>query len=191
MKGLREAGWRWPLWSWRNLTITAAAAALLMAALGHLSAEGAPKSDVGKATAATSVARAGVPDGTPAPLSSLRSETREVAPVAGEGPEDIAVAFVQAWARPDAEVEEWRAACQALSTNAFASALQSMPSASMPASRVLGASEILERDSASAMVRVPTDGGAVHVDLQHVAKEWRVAGIQPEGLSTSASGPVG
>ena len=191
MNGFREAGWRWPLWSWRNLAITAFVVALLLAALGRLTAEGAPRPDASQATAATSVARPAVPGSTPAPSASLGSATPEVVPVAGEAPEDVAVAFVKAWARPDAEVEEWRAACQALSTGTFASALEAVPSASVPASRVLGASEILERSSRRAVVRVPTDGGAVHVELERAAEGWLVAGIEPEGLSPSASGPVG
>ncbi|MFQ6170959.1 hypothetical protein ACK8HX_05075 [Oryzobacter sp. R7] len=108
-------------------------------------------------------------------------------PVMPELPEEVAVAFVRAWARPDAAIEEWQARCQALSTPDFALELDAASSVAVPASRVVGDTEVLRRSEGAASVRVPTDGGAVHVALELTAAGWRVDGIEPEALGTLAS----
>ena len=127
----------------------------------------------------------------PSPRQSAASAspTPSTTPVTPESPEEVAVAFVRVWARPDAADEEWQASCQALSTTRFASALDAATSAAVPASRVDGETEVLRRSDGAASVRVPTDGGAVHVALQQTPAGWRVDGIEPEELSvvTSAS----
>ena len=188
MSGIHEVGWwRWPLWSWRNLAVTVLGAAVLVAGLGRVSggSEG-----VAPAAGALEVAgtASGAPSPSPPPSARSGSPTPSVTQLPSESPEDVAVAFVGVWARPDAEVGEWRASCQAISTPRFAATLDAASSAAVPASRVVGDTEILERSDASARVRVPTDGGAVHVALERTPAGWRVDGIEPEELNvTSAS----
>ena len=180
MSDLREVGWwRWPLWSWRNLVVTVVGAAVLVAGLGRVSGE----SEV-VAPEARALEVAGTASGTPSPSPPPSATSVPRAPSAtrlpSESPEDVAVTFVGVWARPDAELEEWRASCQAISTPRFAATLDAASSATVPASRVVGDTEILERSDASARVRVPTDGGAVHVGLERTSAGWRVDGIEPE-----------
>jgi hypothetical protein len=187
MSGIREVGWwRWPLWSWRNLAVTVMAAAMLVVGLGRVSggsehvAPGGRALEVGGTVSGAS---------TPSPPASAApaSPAPSVSPAALESPEDVAVAFVGMWARPDAEVEEWRANCKALSTPRFATILDAASSAAVPASRVVGKTEVLERSAVSARVRVPTDGGAVHVALERIAGGWQVDGIEPEELIVASA----
>ena len=185
MSGIREVGWwRWPLWSWRNLAVTVLGAAVLVAGLGRVSGgaggggtrgESAPGGGHGIRCSLTF----------PSAIGRVRITNAERHPGDSESPEDVAVAFVGMWARPDAEVEEWRASCKAVSTPRFAAILDAASSAAVPASRVVGDTEILERSDASARVRVPTDGGAVHVALERTPAGWRVDGIEPEELNAA------
>jgi hypothetical protein len=189
MNAIREVGWwRWPLWSWRNLAVTVIGAALLVAGVGRLS-EGGGSESVAAEPAATDTADPASIASSASPRQSTASAlpTPSTTPVSPESPEEIAVAFVRVWARPDAAVEEWQASCQALSTTRFASALDDASSATVAASRAVGDTEVLRRSASAASVRVPTDGGAVHVALQRTALGWRVDGIEPEELSTVTS----
>ena len=188
MKGIREVGWwRWPLWSWRNLAVTVIGVALLVAGFGRLSEGVGSEAAIAEPSAVRPVDTApDAPDQSSRPSAPSPSPTRST-PGTPVSPEDVAVAFVRAWARPDAEIEEWQASCQALSTPRFASALDAASSAAVPVSRVVGDTEILHATDGTASVRVPTDGGAVHVVLELTATGWRVDGIEPEELSTFAS----
>ena len=132
MSGIREVGWwRWPLWSWRNLAVTVMGAAVLVAGLGRVSG-----GSEGVAPEARALEVAGTASGAPSPSppasAASASPAPSVTPAALESPEDVAVAFVGMWARPDAEVEEWRASCKALSTPRFAAILDAASSAAVP-----------------------------------------------------------
>jgi len=185
MSGFHEVGWwRWPLWSWRNLAVTVLGAVVLVAGLGRVSGgsgEMAPEPGSIEATATASDA----PSSSSSPLGTSPALSPSATGIPPESPEDVAVVFVRAWARPDAEVEGWRASCQAISTPRFAATLDAASTAAVPASRVVGDTEILERSDTSARVRVPTDGGAVHVALEWTSAGWRVDGIEPEQLNAA------
>lgn len=185
MSGIREVGWwRWPLWSWRNLAVTVLGAAVLVAGLGRVSGGSeVVKSEAGALEAAGTAS--GTPSLSPPPPAASATPKPSPTGVPSESPEDVAVAFVGVWARPDAEIGEWRASCQTISTPRFAATLDAVSSAAVPASRVVGDTEILERSDASARVRVPTDGGAVHVALERTSAGWRVDGIEPEELNAA------
>lgn len=185
MSGIHEVGWwRWPLWSWRNLAVTVMAAVMLVACLGRVSGGSERVAPEGRAVEAAASASGAPAPSAPAWAASA-SPAQSVAPVTLESPEGVAVAFVGLWARPDAAVEEWRSSCKALSTPRFAAILDAASSAAVPASRVVGDTEVLERSEASARVRVPTDGGAVHVALERTSAGWLVDGIDPEELTVA------
>ena len=106
-------------------------------------------------------------------------------------PDDVSLAFVQAWARPDADDAAWRTQCSAYATDRFAQVLSTATSRAVSASRAIGGGEIIERNEAEATVRVVTDGGAVLVRLLHEGKEWRVDGIELEQSSALAGASGG
>lgn len=177
--------WRWPLWSWRNLAVTLLVAATLLGALGRVSAMGdpAPKG------APDPVMSTASPEGQPALSSAPYAPTASTAS-AERGPDDVALAFVGAWARPDADIVIWRSECASLATSRLAMVLESSSSASVPSSRALGTTEIVERSEAAARVRVPTDGGAVLVSLERVGTEWQVDDIRPEASAAVTGSPL-
>lgn len=188
MTGSREAGWwRWPLWSWRNLTATLLGAAMLVTGLGRISG-GSEVVDSQAGLHEVTVTVSGAPSPSRSPMATSTSSTSSGTPGVRESPEAVATDFVRMWARPDADVEAWRASCQAMSTARFASVLDAASSAAVPASRVVGDTEVLERSEASSLVRVPTDGGAVLVRLERTSAGWRVDGIEPEELDMRLAG---
>ena len=143
---MKSGWWRWPLWSWRNLAVTVMASVMLVACVGRLSGGSERVSPEGRAVEAAARASGAPAPSAPASAASS-SQAQSVAPATLESPEEAAVAFVGMWARPDAEVEEWRASCKALSTPGLAAILDAASSAAVPASRVVGDTEILERSA--------------------------------------------
>ena len=159
----------------------------IVAGIGRLSAGIGSEAATARSIA---VRTQGTPSDAPAqssPPSVPPSSPTPSIPATPESPEEVAVAFVRTWARPDAAIEGWQARCQALSTQRFASELDLASSAAVPASRVVGDTEVLRRSEGAALVRIPTDGGAVHVALELTAAGWRVDGIDPEALGGPAS----
>ncbi|QIM22015.1 hypothetical protein G7075_14170 [Phycicoccus sp. HDW14] len=185
MTGGRIEWWRWPLWSWRHLAVTLLVAATLLAALGRVSTLGdpAPKG------APDPVMSTASPEAQPGSSSAPYAPTASTA--AGEtGPDDVALAFVRTWARPNADITTWRSECASFATGRLAKVLESSSSASVPSSRALGSADIVERSEAAARVRVPTDGGAVLVSLERVRTEWRVDDIGPEPPPALTGSPL-
>lgn len=177
MAGNPSGLWRWPLWSWRHLTITLAAAALILLGVGRVTATG--HDDVPRSTAASHPEPAlalSTPTGRDMPSATAPSPD---APVLAE-PEGVALAFVRVWAQPDAPDAEWRAACGSFATEAFARSLNTSSSTAVPASRVAGSVATQARSDGRALVRVPTDGGAVLVGLVQADGRWRVDSLAPE-----------
>lgn len=177
MNSDRPEWWRWPLWSWRNLAVTLLVATTLVGALGRGSARGEPTVEGAPATKMTPVSSVGRSSSSDAPSAS-RPRPTPSSPRAA--PEDVAFAFIEAWARPGADVDSWRSECSSFATARFTRLLGESASASVPASRALGDAETVERFGASARVRIRTDGGAVLVSLERVRSEWLVDGVEPE-----------
>lgn len=180
--------WRWPLWSWRNLAVTLLVATTLVGALGRVSALGEPTVDEAPATETTPLSSVGRSSSSNAP-SALRPGPTPSSSRAT--PLDVALAFTEAWARPDADVDSWRSECSSFATARFIRLLSESSSASVPASRALGSAATVERSATSARVRVPTDGGAVLVSLERVRAEWLVDGIEPEESPALVDRPMG
>src|SRR5438132_1157137 len=113
MNGIREVGWwRWPLWSWRNLGVTAIAAVLLVGGVGRISdGVGSEAATPGPGAVRTTDTPSHAPAQSAQPSVPPSSDTPS-APVPLDLPEEVAVAFVRAWARPNAANEEWRMRCQ-------------------------------------------------------------------------------
>lgn len=183
----RPEWWRWPLWSWRNMAITAAAASLVFAGVGRVSAMGHTSST----PASTPTAAAPATRSAPAPLPSSGSPAEAAEAAALVRPDEVGLAFVQAWARPDADDAAWRTQCSAYATGRFATVLSTATSGAVAASRAVGDGEILERTESEATVRVATDGGAVLVRLLPERGTWRVDGIEPEQSSALAGASRG
>lgn len=187
MTGGGPEWWRWPLWSWRNMGLTAVAASLVFAGAGRVPSMG----DSLSSTASTPRAAAPATHFAPPPMPSSGSPAETAERAAPVRPDEVGLAFVQAWARPDADDAAWRSQCSAYATDRFAKVLSTATSGAVAASRAVGDGEIIERTESEATVRVATDGGAVLVRLLPERETWRVDGIEPEQSSALAGASRG
>jgi uncharacterized iron-regulated membrane protein len=97
-------------------------------------------------------------------------------------PRPLATKFVTAWARPDLTTDQWWEGINAARPDeSLAQALGTTDPATVPATKVVGAAEVLEQTDGEARVEVTTDGPTVIVYLTLVDNVWYVANILPGG----------
>ena len=113
---------RWPLWSWRNLTVTVvvflASLGLIGRASSALQVDPPPETQVASGVSATS----SLPSATPRMLSpSGLPTTPSVHPEAAPSGtcELTAEAFVQAWVRTSLSADDWLAGMQPYAAEAL------------------------------------------------------------------------
>jgi hypothetical protein len=184
---------RWPLWSWRNLSITAAAILLVLYGMGrviepakitlttnHAPLAGAssmpsPPSPSNSSTDPSAPAGAAVPGTTPP--TSVDSRAR-----ASESVTRVATAFAQAWSSSGRTQQEWTRGIQPFVTPALAAGLAQTDPARVPATKVTGEAVLIQASATSAHVRVPTDGGSIVVTLKRAGSgPWQVSDVAPAG----------
>jgi hypothetical protein len=194
--GLSRAA-RWPLWSWRNLTITTVLVLGLLAALGRLTDGMSP------ATALPSpvVSVDGGPT-VPAPSSSTTSgEPTSSAPTtttpplappdASKGsPVDVATSFVAAWATTDRGEAEWLAGMRPWTTTELVLSMSGIDPAQVPATKVTGDAALTATKGDTATVSVPTDGGRVAVELVRQSGAWKAVTLAPDDAPPGAPTPT-
>lgn len=193
---------RWPLWSWRNLAITAIATLAMLAGVGRLtdalSANSASSSSaVGPASAPTipaaSLPATSPPSGsvtTPAPTTTAPSAT----PASKGSPVEVATGLVTAWAKPAEGESQWLAGMKPWATADLVSSMTGTDPAQVPATRVTGDAALRAINSSTATVSVPTDGGRVAVELVQQSGAWKANSLAPDdappGAPTPALGPT-
>ena len=187
---------RWPLWSWRNLTVTAVLALVLLAALGRLTngvgASAAPASrppltasvpTVPAATTTLSDPTAPVESATASQSSTTPTKATTGSPVA------VATAFVTAWSTTTHGEASWRAAMKPWGTPSLLSSLTGTDPAQVPATRVTGDAALRSIKGATATVSVPTDGGRIAVDLVNQIGTWKANTLAPDDAPPGAPTP--
>jgi len=201
MRGQASTILRWPLWSWRNLSFTAAALLLVLYGLGrviepakitlttnHSKLAGAspmpsPPSPSISSTDPSAPAGAAVPGTTPP--TSADSGAR-----ASESVTRVATAFAQAWSSSSRSQQEWAHGIQPFVTPALAAGLAQTDPARVPATKVTGEAVLLTASATSAQVRVPTDGGSIVVTLKRAGSgPWQVSDVAPAGQPPGAPTP--
>ena len=143
MRGQASTILRWPLWSWRNLSVTLAAVLLVLYGMGRviepakitLTAVHVPRvtavpvpSLSAPPAAPSSPVPATVPATTP-PASGLSG------PRASESVTRLAFAFARAWSSSGRSQQEWTAGIQPFVTPALAAGLAQTDPARVPAPR--------------------------------------------------------
>jgi len=103
----------------------------------------------------------------------------------------VAERFVTAWARPDLPVEAWQADVIPLATPTFAAQLRSVQPANVPARQVTGNPVEGTTTELAADVTVPTDAGALLVELALMSGTWKVSGLSPTGPPPSHTNGAG
>lgn len=182
---------RWPLWSWRNLTVTGAAALALLAVVGRAT-DGQQSGQLASAPASTTAPTTPV---TAAPTSELAPTTHDApsAPaaqtVAPGSATDVAVAFVTAWANDPQDADSWRAVMARWATPELLTALDGTDPAQVPADRVVADAHLKATSGSASSVIVPTDGGPVEVSLVKAGTGWKVRDIAPADAPPAAETP--
>ena len=201
MRGQASTILRWPLWSWRNLCVTAAALLLVLYGLGlviepakiTLTAGHVPLVTASptpseppmsvSSSAPSSSAGATAPNTTPSTSGTLSPST-------SESVTRVATAFAQAWSSSGRSQQEWTRGIQPFVTPALAAGLAQTDPARVPATKVTGEAVLLTASATSAQVRVPTDGGSIVVTLKRAGSgPWRVSDVAPAGQPPGAPTP--
>lgn len=174
---------RWPLWSWRNLTVSALGLILLLAAVGRVSAALSP-SPVGTTTTRSATTSTATTPSAPTPVSSSPATRTTVATaqapqtVANGSCEQTAADFLRAWARPTAK-QQWLPGMQPYATQELLDQLRTTDASSVPASKVLGRPEVKASNRESMTVRILTDAGRIDLVLARSDGACLVEDLQP------------
>lgn len=182
---------RWPLWSWRNLTVTGAATLALLAMVGRAT-DGQPSGPPAAApasTAAPTTTVAAAPTSEPAPTTHDAPPAPAAPSVAPGSATDVAVAFVTAWANGPQDADSWRAAMARWATPELLTALDGTDPDQVPADRVVADAHLEATSDSAASIIVPTDGGPVEVSLVKAGAGWKVRDIAPASAPPAAETP--
>jgi hypothetical protein len=188
---------RWPLWSWRNLAVTAATALLLLAGLGRLTNNHqvtAPTSGPVAAAPTTSSAAPTVPlpatTTPPAPSTTSTTGATITNADAASSPVRAATGFVTAWVHTTGGEAAWLAGMRPWATASLLASLTGTDPAQVPASAVVGDAALRATTGTTATVSVPTDGGRVAVAMVAAAGAWKANGIAPDDAPPAAPTPT-
>lgn len=180
---------RWPLWSWRNLTVTGAAVLALLATVGRAT-DGQPSGPLSSAPASTAAPKTTL---TAAPTSEATPTTHDApsAPAVQSVARatEVAVAFVTAWANDRQDADSWRVVMARWATPELLTALGGTDPEQVPADRVVADAHLKATSGSASSVIVPTDGGPVEVSLVKVGTGWKVRDIAPADAPPAAETP--
>jgi len=207
---------RWPLWSWRNLTVSTIAVLVLFTAVGHLTTGSGsgpdsrtrnlaatpastspsattPSSATSPASAAapTSAAAASATPTTSAPAAGSATGTNPSStPAPGaDAPTRVALEFATAWTRTTSAQTAWLAGLKPLVTAEYLTALSTVDPARVPATRTLDPGRLLSTSGQQSLVQVATDAGGMTVTLLQRAGQWLVTDIEPAAPPPGATTP--
>ena len=197
MSGELGRALRWPLWSWRNLTITAVLTLALLAVVGRATdGQASPRPAAAPATTSTSASTQGtIPASSspPTPRPTTTAASTSAPPTSGavtkQSATAVAGAFVRAWSSDGASRDAWHAAMEPWASPELLRALASTDPAQVPADRVTGDARLTSSAKTSATVLVPTDGGDVLVTLTASGGGWKARDIAPADAPPAAETP--
>lgn len=198
MSGELGRALRWPLWSWRNLTVSVVLTLALLAVVGRATdGQASPLPATAPTTLTTTTITSGPPSSAPTTASPVRTQTAtattRMQPSSGAAPADsataVATAFVRAWSSNFASKDGWHAAMKPWATPELLQSLASTDPAQVPADRVTGDAKLVSSTKSSATVRVPTDGGDVLVTVSAAGRGWKVRDIAPADAPPAAETP--
>jgi hypothetical protein len=199
MTGRASKVLRWPLWSWRNLSVTTAAVLLVFYGMGRVVEPAKISISTFHVPTVTSSPTASSPSpsksttaSSPGPETppSTPSSSTDLSASGSESVTRVATAFAQAWSSSGRSQQEWTSGIQAFVTPALAAGLAQTDPARVPATRVTGEALLLTASATFARVRVPTDGGSIVVTLTRAAsRPWQVTDVAPVGQPSGAPTP--
>ncbi len=191
---------RWPLWSWRNLSVTAAAVLLVLYGMGRVvepanvtgSAAHAPLVTVSPASSQPSDPETAWSSTVPTPVPGKPTLPTSAAS-GGHGSESVtrvATDFARAWSSSGRSQQEWTRGIQPFVTSTLATGLAQTDPARVPATKVMGEAVLLTASATSARVKVPTDGGNIVVTMSRASSNsWKVSDVAPADPPPGAPTP--
>jgi hypothetical protein len=200
---------RWPLHSPRRLFTVIAAlvlATVLWQTLSEASTGSLPSSSSTGGPAAAPAGRSTTPpaaDPTVAPSAPSSptgaTATRPVSPTADPtgpatgtpapavpaGAQEVASGVVTAWARPSLPAEQWLAGVRGYLAPDLERAMSYTDPARIPANKVIGPATMVHvlPDGTAASFEVPTDAGAILVEVVLVDGRWLATDIVPAAVT--------
>jgi hypothetical protein len=191
--------WGWPLRSPRHLVVFVVVFLVLVIAIGigvtqlRSGRTGGSSSGSGStgasSTASSTAGKDSIRPGTPSSGSestSLTPRLTEPSPssLTAAPPDavlEVATKWAMAWVNhPDGiTTEAWLSALRPLSTEEQITTMETVDPANVPASAVTGAAVATANRGSSVVVAVPTDGGALRVELIATPQGWRVSSYEP------------
>lgn len=194
---------RWPLWSWRNLSITSVVALAVLAGVGQLTTH--PGSGATAASTVASVSptptRAGpatTPTAPPASRPSTVSSVSATSPTPGTAtaaiplttsPIQVATAFADAWTTTTNGESAWLAGMSRWATGRLVDSLRGTDPTQVPATTVTGDAALVSTTGKTAQVSVPTDGGRIAVSLVAQGSSWKADALAPDDAPPAAPTP--
>jgi hypothetical protein len=191
---------RWPLWSWRNLSVTTMVVLLVLYGMGRVIAPAKIPLPKLHPTAAAAGPTLPVPqesssaESSPSPTigpdsTSSGSDSSDQ----GGGSESVtklATAFAKAWSSSGRSQAEWNDGIRPLVTSDLAKGLAQTDPAHVPATKMTGEAVLLTSSGHSAEVRVPTDGGSIVVTLIRKSSDaWLISDVAPADQPPGAPTP--
>lgn len=192
MSGELGRALRWPLWSWRNLSITAVLMLALLAVVGRATdGQASARPAAAPAAPPTSASTQQTISASPSPRPTTTGSTSAPSasgPVTKQSATAVASAFVRAWSS-DGSRDAWYAAMGPWASPELLRSLASTDPAQVPADRVTGDGRLISSAKSSATVLVPTDGGDVLVTLTASGGAWKARDIAPADAPPAAETP--
>ena len=198
MSTRRDEILRWPLWSWRNFSVTAAAVLLLFAGLGrlvHPVPAAKPHSAPVSASESTTTPFPAPSASSPTPVGTASSPTTASGGANASTATDpaatrVAAGFVRAWAQPELDQGSWLAGMRPFVASSLLKTLSSTDPAQVPASTMTGEAKLVHTTATTEVVDVPTNGGPVAVTLLASTGRWKVTDIEPADQPQAAPTPA-
>lgn len=194
MSGELGRALRWPLWSWRNLSITAVLMLALLAVVGRATdGQASTRPAAAPAAPPTSASTQQTTSASPSPRPTTKTASTSApstfGPVTKQSATAAASAFVRAWSSDGASRDAWYAAMERWASPELLRSLASTDPAQVPADRVTGDARLVSSAKTSATVLVPTDGGDVLVTLSASGGVWKARDIAPADAPPAAETP--
>lgn len=190
--------WGWPLRSPRHLVVFVVVFLVLVVAIGIAvsqlrsrtggSTSGGASTGASSTTSSTADNDSVLPGGpsTGGESTALTSRLTEPSPasVTSAPPNEVlevATKWAMAWVNhPDGiSTEAWLSALRPLSTEEQITTMETVDPANVPASAVTGAAVATANRGSSVVVAVPTDSGALRMELIATPQGWRVSSYEP------------
>lgn len=193
MSGELGRALRWPLWSWRNLSITAVLMLALLAVVGRATdGQASTRPAAAPVAPPTSASTQRTISASPSPRPTTTTSTSAPSassPVTKQSATAVASAFVRAWSSDGGSRDAWYAAMERWASPELLRSLASTDPEQVPADRVTGDAQLVSSAKTSATVLVPTDGGEVLVTLSASDGGWKARDIAPADAPPAAETP--